>query len=83
MRCRRRSRYGHAGRASARRNRLVEAIFAWPGLGHLIERAISSRDYPVVQVMLLFSVGLFVAVQLITDLVNAWLDPRIRLGGHA
>ncbi|NKS50645.1 ABC transporter permease subunit [Rhodococcus hoagii] len=62
---------------------LVEAIFAWPGLGHLIERAISSRDYPVVQVMLLFSVGLFVAVQLITDLVNAWLDPRIRLGGHA
>jgi len=62
---------------------LVEAIFAWPGLGHLIERAISSRDYPVVQVMLLFSVVLFVVVQLVTDLVNAWLDPRIRLGGNA
>ncbi len=62
---------------------LVEAIFAWPGLGHLIERAISSRDYPVVQVMLLFSVVLFVAIQLATDLVNAWLDPRIRLGGNA
>lgn len=61
---------------------LVEAIFAWPGLGHLIERAISSRDYPVVQVMLLFSVVLFVAIQLVTDLVNAWLDPRIRLGGQ-
>ncbi|PTR27726.1 peptide/nickel transport system permease protein [Rhodococcus sp. OK519] len=62
---------------------LVEAIFAWPGLGHLIERAISSRDYPVVQVMLLFSIALFVAIQLVTDLVNAWLDPRIRLGGQA
>lgn len=62
---------------------LVEAIFAWPGLGHLIERAISSRDYPVVQVMLLFSVVLFVVMQLVTDLVNAWLDPRIRLGGNA
>ncbi|MGW0040153.1 ABC transporter permease [Rhodococcus sp. NPDC003348] len=62
---------------------LVEAIFAWPGLGQLIERAISSRDYPVVQVMLLFSVALFVVIQLVTDLVNAWLDPRIRLGGRA
>ena len=60
---------------------LVEAIFAWPGLGYLIERAISSRDYPVVQVLLLLSVGLFVIVQLLTDLVNAWLDPRIRLEG--
>lgn len=62
---------------------LVEAIFAWPGLGHLIERAVSSRDYPVVQVMLLFSISLFVVIQLVTDLVNAWLDPRIRLGGQA
>jgi peptide/nickel transport system permease protein len=62
---------------------LVEAIFAWPGLGHLVERAIASRDYPVVQVMLLFSVVLFVVVQLATDLVNASLDPRIRLGDKA
>ncbi|MEU4314403.1 ABC transporter permease [Nocardia sp. NPDC024068] len=60
---------------------LVEVIFAWPGLGYLIERAIGARDYPVVQVMLLFSVALFVVIQLTTDLVNAWLDPRIRLGG--
>lgn len=59
---------------------LVEAIFAWPGLGNLIERAISGRDYPLVQVMLLFSVVLFVVIQLLTDLVNASLDPRIRLG---
>jgi peptide/nickel transport system permease protein len=60
---------------------LVEAIFSWPGLGQLIEQAISSRDYPLVQVLLLLSVFVFVVTQLFTDVVNAWLDPRIRLGG--
>ncbi len=62
---------------------LVEAIFAWPGVGQLIEQAISSRDYPVVQVLLLLSVAVFVLTQLVTDLVHAWLDPRVRLGGAA
>jgi peptide/nickel transport system permease protein len=62
---------------------LVEAVFAWPGLGQLVERAISSRDYPVVQVLLLVSVVLFTVTQLLSDLVHAWLDPRIRLGGEA
>ena len=62
---------------------LVEAIFAWPGLGYLAERSISSRDYPVVQVLLLLSVAVFIVVQVLTDLVNAWLDPRVRLGGSA
>ena len=62
---------------------LVEAIFAWPGLGRLIEQGISSRDYPVVQVLLLLSVAVFVVTQLVTDVVHAWLDPRIRLGGES
>jgi peptide/nickel transport system permease protein len=62
---------------------LVEAIFAWPGLGQLIEQGISARDYPVVQVLLLLSVTVFVVTQLLTDVVHAWLDPRIRLGGGA
>jgi peptide/nickel transport system permease protein len=62
---------------------IVESIFAWPGLGHLAERSISVRDYPVIQVLLLLSVGVFIVVQLATDLFNAWLDPRIRLGGGA
>jgi peptide/nickel transport system permease protein len=60
---------------------LVEAIFAWPGLGGLIEEAISGRDYPLVQVLLLLSVTVFVVIQLVTDVVHAWLDPRIRIGG--
>jgi len=62
---------------------LVEAIFSWPGLGELIEQAISTRDYPVVQVLLLLSVAVFVVTQLVTDVVHAWLDPRVRLGGAA
>lgn len=62
---------------------LVEAIFAWPGLGLLIQQAISGRDYPLVQALLMLSVLVFVMAQLATDLVNARLDPRIRLGGAA
>lgn len=60
---------------------LVETIFAWPGLGHLLEQAVLQRDYPVIQVMLMLTVFLFVLTQLVTDLINAWLDPRIRLRG--
>lgn len=62
---------------------LVEAIFAWPGLGLLIEQGISGRDYPLVQVLMMLSVAVFVVTQLLTDIVNALLDPRIRLGGAA
>lgn len=62
---------------------LVEAAFAWPGIGHLIEQGINRRDYPVVQALLLFSVAVFVVIQLTTDIVHAYLDPRIRIGGGA
>ncbi|MFF3116215.1 ABC transporter permease [Kitasatospora sp. NPDC057904] len=57
---------------------LVERIFAWPGLGQLIEQGVARRDYPVVQDLLLLVVAVYVTVQLLTDLVHAWLDPRVR-----
>lgn len=60
---------------------LVEAVFSWPGLGQLAAQAIDRRDYPVVQVLLLLSVAVFVVIQLGTDVVHAYLDPRIRIGG--
>ena len=60
---------------------LVEAVFTWPGLGQLISQAIDNRDYPVVQILLLISVGVFIVIQLITDVLHAALDPRIRIGG--
>ncbi|WP_018653391.1 ABC transporter permease [Actinomadura flavalba] len=60
---------------------LIEFTFSWPGIGMLIERAITGRDYPVVQVLLMLSVTIFVVLQLLTDAAHALLDPRIRLGG--
>lgn len=60
---------------------IVEYIFSWPGLGQLIQQAITDRDYPVVQALLLLAVVVFVLTQLLTDVAHAALDPRIRLGG--
>jgi ABC-type dipeptide/oligopeptide/nickel transport system permease component len=58
---------------------LTETVFAWPGLGRLTYDAIYARDYPVLMGMFIL-IGLIVVIaNLITDLVYAWLDPRIRL----
>ena len=57
---------------------LVEAVFAWPGIGQLLLASLLSRDYPVLLgIFLLVSVAV-VAANLVTDLAYAWLDPRIR-----
>lgn len=59
---------------------LTETVFSWPGVGRLLVDSIFSRDYPVVQgVVFLFSVA-FILVNLLTDLVYAYVDPRIRYG---
>jgi peptide/nickel transport system permease protein len=55
----------------------VENVFALPGLGTLLVSSVADRDYPVVQgVTLLFAV-LIVAINLLTDVVQAALDPRV------
>jgi peptide/nickel transport system permease protein len=55
----------------------VENVFSLPGLGTLLVSSVSQRDYPVVQgVTLLFAV-LIVAINLLTDVVQAALDPRV------
>jgi len=57
---------------------IIEAVFAIPGVGRLLLGAIASRDYPVVQGIVVI-LGLFVmATNLLIDLSYAWLDPRIR-----
>ena len=57
---------------------LTETVFSWPGIGRLLVDSIFSRDYPVVQgVVLVFAVA-FIAVNLLTDLLYAYVDPRIR-----
>lgn len=57
---------------------VTEKIFSWPGLGRLVVDAISNRDYALVQGCLL-SIGLtYVLVNLFTDLVYRWVNPRMR-----
>ncbi|MCS6902993.1 MAG: ABC transporter permease [Candidatus Bipolaricaulota bacterium] len=58
---------------------LTETVFAWPGIGRLIvEEGILTRDYPIVQgAILLVALG-FVLVNLLVDLLYAYIDPRIR-----
>ena len=57
---------------------IVEAIFAWPGLGQLMLGAINNRDYPVVQGTFLLFVVAVIASNLVTDLLYTLIDPRIR-----
>ncbi|MGE0117886.1 MAG: ABC transporter permease [Dongiaceae bacterium] len=56
----------------------AEKIFARPGIGSLIVDSTYVRNYPMVQGAVLITVGLFIAATIITDLVVAWLDPRVR-----
>jgi ABC-type dipeptide/oligopeptide/nickel transport system permease component len=62
---------------------IVEMVFSWPGLGRLIIDAIRARDYPTVQGAVLVMAVVFVLVNLIADLLYAWLDPRVRYGRKA
>jgi ABC-type dipeptide/oligopeptide/nickel transport system permease component len=58
---------------------VTETVFAWPGIGRLIVQAILARDFPVVQASVLFLAMTFVLLNLLTDLLYSFLDPRIRL----
>ena len=59
---------------------LVESIFAWPGLGQLTITAISQRDLPLIQGIVLTFAMIFAVVNLVVDLLYAAVDPRVRLG---
>lgn len=59
---------------------VVEVVFAWPGVGSLVVRALETRDYPLIQATVLVTAALAVAVQLLVDLAYPLLDPRVRLG---
>jgi peptide/nickel transport system permease protein len=60
---------------------ITENVFSWPGIGTLLINAIESRDYPLVQGCILFITLSYVLVNLMTDLLYGWADPRIRLRG--
>lgn len=62
---------------------IVEVVFAWPGVGRLIFRSISLRDFPVIQVGVLVIAVWFVVVNILVDLSYNILDPRIRVGSES
>jgi peptide/nickel transport system permease protein len=57
---------------------LTETIFSWPGIGLWIYESIQARDYPIVQGATLFIATIFVTVNLLTDVLYAAVDPRIK-----
>ena len=59
---------------------LVETVFTWPGSGFLLSKAIINRDVPVLQGTILTLSMVFVATNLIVDLLQSMIDPRIRRG---
>ena len=60
---------------------VTETIFGIPGMGRATVTAIFQRDYPVIQAVVMLYTGMFLVLNLLTDLGYALLDPRIRYGG--
>jgi ABC-type dipeptide/oligopeptide/nickel transport system permease component len=58
----------------------IETIFAWPGMGQLIEQAIGWRDFYLVQAIAFFTSMVVLAINLLTDVAYTVIDPRIRYG---
>ncbi|MBV8133308.1 MAG: ABC transporter permease [Alphaproteobacteria bacterium] len=58
---------------------IIEVIFAWPGIGRLLYEGIFQRDFPLVQGIVLLAGIMIVAINLIIDILYAYIDPRIRL----
>jgi peptide/nickel transport system permease protein len=59
---------------------LIEAVFAWPGLGKLAVDAVRNVDVPLILGTVLFTALIVVASNIVTDLLYAFVDPRIRYG---
>ena len=60
---------------------VTETVFSWPGVGRLIYDSVNALDYPVLQGAFLLMAVSVVLMSFLTDLVVAWLDTRIKLGG--
>lgn len=58
---------------------VTETIFSWPGVGRLAMNSISRRDYPMIQGNTLILCAIFLLINLLVDIIYAWLNPKIRL----
>ena len=57
---------------------IVETVFTYPGIGRMVVQGVQQRDYNLVQGVLLVTALMYVVVNLLVDLMYAWVDPRIR-----
>ena len=60
---------------------VTETVFAWPGLGRLLIEGVFSRDFPVVQGVILLLSSMYILVNLLVDILYVFLNPRLRRGG--
>ena len=56
---------------------VVEVVVAWPGLGRLVFDAVATRDYPVIQGVVMLIAVAFLLINLLVDVLQAKLDPRV------
>ncbi len=59
---------------------VTESVFSWPGMGKLIIESINLLDRPIVVAYVMMTVLLFLAINLIVDVIYCILDPRVRMG---
>ncbi len=57
---------------------ITETVFSWPGIGSLTIEAIQQRDYPIVQAAVLCISFIYVCINMLTEIIYAWADPRIQ-----
>jgi peptide/nickel transport system permease protein len=60
---------------------VTEEIFAWPGIGQLTIQSVNDRDFPVVQAIVIFAATIYIVINLVTDIVYGFIDPRIAVTG--
>jgi peptide/nickel transport system permease protein len=56
---------------------VTEEVFAWPGIGQLTIQSVNDRDFPVVQAIVIFAATIYIVINLVTDIVYGFIDPRI------
>ena len=62
---------------------VIEMVFSWPGIGNMAVRAISMRDYPLIEGFVLWISIVYMGINALVDLSYAYLDPRLKKEGRA
>ena len=58
---------------------IVETVFGWSGIGQLMQQSVNVRDYAMVQSLILISASLIAIINMIVDIINSFIDPRMTL----